>query len=191
MIKQETRIIQLLTAAFADETLRNAYYAVAQEKKFKKGTLLLEQGKVCRYCYNIVSGLVRGFYLKDGRDITTAFCFADDTVFSVESATLQTPCPESFEVLEESVIEVISFPDLLDLRERFPVIEKVWTLSMEAYAIWLEERLYSLQFSSAKERYGQLLEKYPHIIRNAPLMHIASYLGITLETLSRIRAQGT
>lgn len=186
---QEALIAELLTVAFREEEIRNAYYEVATEKIFRKGELLLEQGKICRYSYNIISGLVRGYYLKDGREVTTAFCFADDTVLSLESATRQTPSPETFEVLEDSVIEVISIEGLQQLRERFPVIEKVWTLSMEAYAIWLEERIYSLQFSTAKERYHRLLERYPEIVQQARLTHIASYLGITLETLSRIRAQ--
>ncbi|MEC5146123.1 Crp/Fnr family transcriptional regulator [Chitinophaga sp. 212800010-3] len=186
---QEALIAKLLTVAFREEEIRNAYYEVATEKIFRKGELLLEQGKICRYSYNIISGLVRGYYLKNGREVTTAFCFADDTVLSLESATRQTPSPETFEVLEDSVIEVISIEGLQQLRERFPVIEKVWTLSMEAYAIWLEERIYSLQFSTAKERYQRLLERYPEIVQQARLTHIASYLGITLETLSRIRAQ--
>ncbi|NSL85749.1 Crp/Fnr family transcriptional regulator [Chitinophaga solisilvae] len=189
MKQQEGEIARLLAAAFQDEALYNAYYQVAEERVFRRGEVLLEQGKVCRHCYNIISGLVRVFYLKDGKDITTAFCFADDTVFSIESATRQTPCPETYEVLEDSVIEVIAFEDLNRLRQEFPVLEKVWTLSMEAYAIWLEERVYSMQFCSARERYQQLLQKYPEIILQARLTHIASYLGITLETLSRIRAQ--
>lgn len=187
---QEAIIEELLTVAFQDETLRNAYYEVAQEKMFKKGDLLLEQGKICRYCYTLLSGAVRGFYLKDGREITTSFCFTSDVVLSLESATRLTPSPESFEVLEDSLVEVVSVEKLGELRQQFPVLEKVWTLSMEAYAIWLEERLASLQFATAKERYDQLLERYPQIVRNVQLSHIASYLGITLETLSRIRSKG-
>ncbi|WP_212005694.1 Crp/Fnr family transcriptional regulator [Chitinophaga sp. HK235] len=186
---QEAEIVQLLTTAFQDETVHNAYYEAAQEKAFKKGDLLLEQGQICRYSYEILSGSVRGYYLKDGREVTTAFCFAGDPVLSLESATRQTPSPETFEVLEDAVIEVVSIEKLLQLRRRFPVFEKVWTLSMEAYAIWLEERLASLQFATAKERYDQLVDRYPEIVRKAQLKHIASYLGITLETLSRIRAR--
>lgn len=187
---QEAVIEELLTTAFQDEALRNAYYEAAQEKMFRKGDLLLEQGQICRYCYTLLSGAVRGFYLKDGREVTTSFCFANDVVMSLESATRLTPSPESFEVLEDSLVEVVSVEKLTLLRTQFPVLEKVWTLSMEAYAIWLEERLASLQFATAKERYGQLLERYPEIVRKVQLSHIASYLGITLETLSRIRAKG-
>jgi len=186
---QEAQIVSLLTTAFQDETLKEAYYKVAQEQPFKKGTLLIEQGQVCRYCYNIITGAVRGFYIKDGREVTTSFCFDNDTVLSLDSATRKTPCLETFEVLEDAVIEVVSMEDLQLLRQQFPVIEQVWTLSMEAYAIWLEERLHSLQFRTAKERYQQLIMHYPQIVQKAQLTHIASYLGITLETLSRIRAQ--
>ncbi|QJB32654.1 Crp/Fnr family transcriptional regulator [Chitinophaga oryzae] len=187
---QEAIIEEILTAAFQDEALRDAYYEAAQEKKFKKGDLLLEQGQICRYTYILLSGAVRGFYLKDGREVTTSFCFAGDVVLSLESATRLTPSPESFEVLEDSLVEVVSVEKMARLRERFPVFEKVWTLSMEAYAIWLEERLASLQFATAKERYEQLVARYPEIVRQVQLGHIASYLGITLETLSRIRAKG-
>ncbi|MBC9931793.1 Crp/Fnr family transcriptional regulator [Chitinophaga qingshengii] len=190
MKHQEAIIAELLTTAFQDETLRNAYYEAVQQKQFKKGDILLQQGQVCRYSYSILSGVVRGYYIKDGRDITTSFNFADDMVMSLESATRQTPSPETFEVLEDTLVEEISVEKLMVLRERFPVLEKIWTLSAESYAIWLEERLASLQFATAKERYEQLLARYPEIVRKVQLSHIASYLGITLETLSRIRAKG-
>lgn len=190
MKRQEAIIEELLTTAFQDETLCNAYYEAVQQKRFKKGDMLLQQGQVCRYAYTILSGAVRGFYLRDGREITTSFNFTEDVVMSLESATRQTPSPETFEALEDTLVEEIAVEKLVVLRERFPVLEKIWTLSAEAYAVWLEERLASLQFATAKERYDQLLARYPEIIRKAQLSHIASYLGITLETLSRIRAKG-
>lgn len=185
---QEEQIRHLITEAFKDETLRSAYFKVASEKTFKKGERLIEQGQICRYSYNIVKGAVRGYYLKDGREVTTSFCFEGDPVFSLESATRKVPCKETFETLEDSVIEVLSFKDLFELREQFPAIEKIWTLSLEAYAIWLEERLHHLQFNSARERYELLLKKHPYIVRRIQLNYIASFLGISQETMSRIRS---
>ncbi|MCW3464384.1 Crp/Fnr family transcriptional regulator [Chitinophaga nivalis] len=186
---QEEEIKQLVLDAFQDEALYDAYVKVAEEKVFKKGELLIEQGRVCRFCYFIIKGAVRSYYAKDDKEITTSFCFEEDPVFSLESVTRQTPCPESFEALEDTVIEAVSFNDLLVLRQQFPAIERLWLLGVEAYAIWLEERLHSLQFNTAKERYQSLLQKYPYMIQRVQLRYIASYLGITLETLSRIRAQ--
>jgi CRP-like cAMP-binding protein len=186
---QEEDIKQLIITAFQEEALYNAYSKMAQEKMFKKGAHLIQKGQVCRYCYFLVKGVVRSYYVKDDKEVTTSFCFDDDPVFSLASVTRQIPCPESFEVLEDSLIEIVSFNDLLTLRKQFPAVEKIWSLGLEAYAIWLEERLHSLQFNTAKERYLLLLQRYPHIVQRLQLRYIASYLGITLETLSRIRGQ--
>ena len=184
---QEEQIRGLLVKSLKNSALLTAYSAFARKKAFKKGEHVREPGTVCRYCYFLISGIARGYYLRDGKEVTTSFCFEGDPVFSLESATRGVPAYETFEILEDAVMEMISFNDLFQLRQQFPEVEKMWLLSVEAYAIWLEERLYSLQFNDAKERYALLIKKYPYIIQRVQLGYIASYLGITKETLSRIR----
>jgi hypothetical protein len=82
---------------------------------------------------------------------------------------------------------MLSYNSLQEIYSRFPEAERTGRLIIENYYIHLEERVINLQFKSAKERYERLLERYPGIILRAPMGNIASYLGITQETLSRIR----
>jgi hypothetical protein len=79
--------------------------------------------------------------------------------------------------------------DFDKIMSKNPYIQKMKDILTSGYALLLEERLHSIQFCTAKERYNFMLEKYPHLIQQIPLTYIASYLGISLETLSRIRAK--
>jgi hypothetical protein len=91
--------------------------------------------------------------------------------------------------MEESEVTLLSYQTLQTLRATYREIEEIDRLSNDYYTIWLEGRIFSLQFHSAAERYADLLRNEPHLIQKVPLSYIASYLGITLETLSRIRAK--
>ncbi|MCZ8342741.1 MAG: Crp/Fnr family transcriptional regulator, partial [Leptospira sp.] len=92
------------------------------------------------------------------------------------------------EALEECELGEITYQDLNDLYEKFPAMNKLGRILTELYYIELEERAIHFQFKTAKERYEYFLKKYSHAFHRIPLAHIASFLGITKETLSRIRS---
>jgi CRP-like cAMP-binding protein len=92
-------------------------------------------------------------------------------------------------VLEDCELIQIPYSHLQQLYNDFPETERIGRILTENYYVKLEGRLMSLQFTSAKERYELLMTNNPSIIQRAPLGYIASYLGITQETLSRIRAK--
>jgi CRP-like cAMP-binding protein len=167
----------------------------AIQKKFEKrncvkGTCLHEAGKVARELYFIEKGLVRMFYHNDaGKDITYGYYTEGDFITVPESFYTQSPSKYHMEVLEDGIIYAITYDDLNQMLNDFPIMQRLENKTLQGFLLKAGERIVALQFQSAQERYDTLMENQPSIIRRAPLGTIASYLGITQETLSRIRAR--
>jgi CRP/FNR family transcriptional regulator, anaerobic regulatory protein len=159
------------------------------KKECPKNHLLLKEGKICRHLYFITQGCARSFYYKDGKEITSWFAFETDAVTSMYSFVSQKPSFENIEILEESVLYAISFDNLQKMYLEYPEFNLIGRLFTEKYYIELEERVMSLQFLTAKERYQKLLAQQPMLLQRVTLGQVASYLGITQETLSRIRGK--
>jgi CRP-like cAMP-binding protein len=130
---------------------------------------------------------LRGYYNLDGKAITHWFAFENDFVTSFHSFITKEPAVENIQLLEGSILWVLSKDNLDRLLLQYPEIEKLLRTAYEKYYIRLEERFVNAHFKTATERYEQLLQQTPHIIERVPLGYIASYLGISQETLSRIR----
>ncbi|HYE55243.1 MAG TPA: Crp/Fnr family transcriptional regulator [Chitinophagaceae bacterium] len=161
---------------------------------FKKITLpknefLVTEGKICRHLYFLQHGALRGYYNLDGREITYWFAFENDFVTSFHSFTTQQPSVENIQLLEGSVLWAITKDDLGSLLDNYHETERLLRIAYEKYYIRLEERFVNAQFKTASERYQSLLQQAPHLLERVPLGHIASYLGISQETLSRIRSR--
>ena len=154
-----------------------------------KNGFLVEAGKVCKHLYFLERGAVCGFYYLNGKRVTHWFAFENDFFTSFHSFITQQPAVENIQALEGSVMWAITKNDLTILLENFPEIERVLRLAYEKYYIRLEERFVNAQFKTAAERYEQLLQQTPHIAERVPLGYIASYLGVSQETLSRIRSR--
>jgi CRP-like cAMP-binding protein len=166
-----------------------AFHNMSQVQHFAKGDFLLKQDDVCRKSYWIIRGIARKYYLHDGKDITTELYFEDDLAVSFESYTLQKPSREYIQALTDISVAVTDYTLFQKMKQQFPKLTELDLTLTEYYAIWLEERLFEFHTLSASERYLNLLEKQPKIVQFVPLTYIASYLGISLETLSRIRAK--
>ena len=155
-----------------------------------KGTQLLSQGQTCKKLYFIEKGLSRSYYYNEkGKDVTVWFFSDNNVMVSVESFFQQKPSLYQMELLENSSLQVITYDDLQKLFEKYHSVERFGRLLSINLLTDLVEKLNAIQFQTAKERYAFLIKKYPDIAYRAPLGHIASYLGITQETLSRIRAE--
>lgn len=159
----------------------------ARHLELPKGEIVVREGQFSKKAYLIVKGCGRAYYLKDGKDISDWFSFENEFMAPIVSFFSEAPSPHYVEFVEDSVVLEFS-KDTLDLLcdkyhdfERF--ISKVVTETM----LGLCERLYTIQFNRAEERYKHLISIRPGVTERVPLTHIASYLGITLETLSRIR----
>jgi CRP-like cAMP-binding protein len=154
-----------------------------------KHEFLLTQGQVCRHLYFLEKGALRGFYNLDGKEITHWFGFEKDFVTSFHSFITQEAAVENIQLLEGSILWAISKETLTQLFNQYHEIERLMRIAYEKYYIRLEERFVNAQFKTASERYENLLQQTPHIIERVPLGYIASYLGISQETLSRIRSK--
>ena len=165
----------------------NALINCLEEKVFAKNDFLIKQGRVCTHFYFLQHGALRGFYHVNDKEITNWFAFENTFVSSFYSFTTQQPAVESIQFIEGSVLWGISRKRLIGLFDEFHEIERLVRIIYEAYYIRLEERYVNAQFKTAQELYNNLLKESPHILERVPLGYISSYLGITQETLSRIR----
>jgi len=140
-----------------------------------------------RNIYFVESGLLRSFYNEDGKDITLGFVREAGFISSKEALFLQKPSRSRIEALEPSVVNYLAFEKLQKFAESSISISRLMISVMGTLAINMEHRIYALQYMSAKERYQQMMEEAPDILLRAPLGMVASYLGMSQETLSRIR----
>lgn len=152
-----------------------------------KKAFLLREGKVCRNIYFIQKGLARCFYIKDDKEVSSWFMKEGDVIISVESFFTQQPSYENIQALEECELLCLNYDKLQLIFRDFPEFNYVGRVLTEKYYTLSEQRLYSLRMQRANERYAYLMNHYPELIQRVPSTFIASYLGITLETLSRIK----
>lgn len=154
-----------------------------------KGEVLLKEGETANRMYFVEKGLLFGRVNRDGRDVVNWFADEGDFVTSMYSFISRRPAHESIEALEECILQVISYDDLQTLYRRSPSFERLGRLLTETDYIHLEERALILQSSSAAERYRLFLEREPELYHRISLGLLSSYLGVSQETLSRIRAK--
>ena len=168
---------------------REAYQAASRREVLPKGYYLCRQGTTCRNVGLLQSGSARMYRLEGATEVTTAFLFAGDFATSFQSFYLQATSLSAIQLLEESEVTLLDYEALQRLKAAHPEIDRIDRLSNDYFTMWLEQRLFSLQFHSAPQPYEALLRQEPHLVQKVPLRYIASYLGITQETLSRIRAR--
>jgi CRP-like cAMP-binding protein len=132
--------------------------------------------------------VARIYYYKDGNDITESFSFEGDIVARIESLFSAKPSRKAIQVLEDSELVAINASQLFQLYNSFPEIERLFRKIFEAGYVQMVHRLEGIQFHTAEERYSALLDEAPGVLKRVPLKYIASYLGITQVSLSRIRA---
>ncbi len=162
---------------------------VFQTKKYQKGDIIRKPNLKTEYIYFLESGYARIFYPKSTKDIT--FFFLTENSFSLPIETIYFNEPTNFgiEVEVDATFQVFLFSDLKLLFEKIPSIRDIYERELARFIKKTGEKYFLLQFQTAQERYNTMLQKYPDILLHASLGHIASYLGITQETLSRIRTK--
>ncbi|PWJ44235.1 Crp/Fnr family transcriptional regulator [Sediminitomix flava] len=156
-------------------------------QSFKKGTILLSEGEIAKNCYAVIQGLVREYYYIDGVDKTTAFYTEGQPVNSFSSATNQTPSKHYWECAEDCILTVGSDSLINEMCELIPRLKEFILLEVEKNTGELQDRFATFMTSSHEERFENLMATNPSLINRVPQYQIASYLGVTPESLSRIK----
>lgn len=163
--------------------------AAFKQEFYPKGTILVQPDNFSQKVHFIEKGMIRTFYNKDGKDITHFFFDENTFILSLESLYFNKCEPYGREALENTTLRTIQFKEFNDL---FNEIEALKTLAFMVAIETLKQfsdRLFSLQFQTAEQRYKFMMDNYSNILSRVPLGDIASYLGITQQTLSVIRAK--
>lgn len=166
----------------------NAIEEISNPVFIKKNGELQPIGHTCKTIYFITKGVARIYYLKDGIDITESFAFENHIIARVESLFTGKPSRKAIQVLEDSELLAINAKSLFNLYNVFPEIERLFRRIFETAYVETVNRVESIQFHAAEERYKELLSTLPDVLKRVPLKYIASYLGITQVSLSRIRS---
>lgn len=158
-----------------------------KKQHFAKKDVILKKGRTATNIYFIEKGLVRCFYEKDGKEVSAWFMKEGDFIISVDSFFGQKPSNETIQALEDCTAYFISYQELMYMYVHFPEFNLTGRMLTEKYYMMCEQRIYSLRMQKAKERYDYLQNNNPELIQRISAQHIASYLGITMETLSRVK----
>ena len=156
--------------------------------KHSEGTKLIRTGERHNYFYLIVKGSVKTYYLKDTKQVCTWFAFENDIVATLTNVIEGNASTETVELLEDSEFIRFKTQSLRNLAKSNLAASHLVTELIAEHALCLEERHYLLQFMSSKERYEALIERVPQVSQKVSLTDIASFLGVSRETVSRIRA---
>jgi CRP-like cAMP-binding protein len=165
-------------------------YLISKEKTLPKGEVLIRQGQIVKKTFYVTSGCLRSYCIdKNGKEHTLLFAIKDwwisdfIAIHNNEFATLTVEC------LTESKVIEFNAKELDGIHARFPEFEPYQRHNLERHIVSLHKRILNQLQLSAVERYDLFLNQYPDIEQHTRNFHIASYLGITQQSLSRIRLE--
>jgi CRP-like cAMP-binding protein len=162
--------------------------SILKRKEVHKGEIILREGMIASDFYYIESGMLRQFYFKGKHDITEHFANEKQCAVCILSLFRQEPTRLIVEALENGVIYLIPYSKLLELTEKYSLLASFLRKMLEDSLCISQEKADSWRFETARERYNRFLTEFPQAAKRASINHIASYLLMTPESLSRVRA---
>jgi CRP-like cAMP-binding protein len=154
---------------------------------FAKGKLLLKAGQLCENIYFIKKGAVRGFIKEGQKDITTWITAENELVTSISSLDKRQPALENMQAIEDCDMLALSYANLQILYDKFPEFNIVIRKLLQQYYQDAEKRAFIARLTNAESKYRYFILNHSNLVNRIPLKYVASFLGITLETLSRVR----
>ncbi len=166
----------------------NIFLSAFQQWSVPKEHFLVREHEVCDYIFFIQKGIARIFYHKNRKEITEWIASDEQFFLSITSFFERSPSKLIIQTLEPAQVLGIHYNDLIRLASEHHEVETLFRKMMTASLILSQYRMDSIQFETAQQRYENLVKNQSQIIKRVPLSYIASFLGVTLETLSRIRS---
>jgi CRP-like cAMP-binding protein len=173
------------------DALVNDICSLVKVQTYRKGDRLLVPGKVSNYASFILEGLVKSFYTKDDgvTEVVTKFLYEETIITSIFSFYSRQPGNEYIVALEDTTVASLHYDSMQELLKNHPVFNAIIRVTTERYLFFLEVELSNMRKPLAEDRYQFFLKHFPHLLQRLALKDIASYLGMTMETLSRVRGR--
>ncbi len=167
---------------------RTILESVLVRRDLNRGEMLIHEKQISRHMVFVAKGMLRQYYFKNGKEVTEHFSYEGCILMCIESLLKQEPTKLVAESLEQSTVYLLPYDTLLKLTESVKEINIFYRKVLEYSLITSQIKADSWRFETASERYNLLMKTHPEVIKRAPLSYIASYLLMTPETLSRVRA---
>jgi len=187
MIEFEQYAIWLSQISYLSEEDLALFHNKLNIKKIKKNEYILTEGQVCKELGFIISGGFRVFYISNEKEANVEFAFENQFIMDYDSFITNKPSKYYIQALESSALISFNQEALITAYDKSKNWERFGRIVTGMFFKRAMQRLESFLFMTGEERYHLLLEKEPKVLERVPLFHIASYLGIERESLSRIR----
>lgn len=165
----------------------NAVVENMRLEKFKKGTVVLKEGQVCTKCFFVLKGCLRQYKIIDGEEKTTAFFFEEEAAVLYSSYLEKEPSAYYLSTIEDTILTTGTRIAETELHRKYPKLENLISTLLPYDFKKSQEHLELLSNYSPEQRYLNILKTRPEFLKRIPLHIIASYMGVTPESLSRIR----
>ena len=172
------------------EEEKEAFGAIVEERRVKRKSFIVQPGFVCKHQSHVVQGAFRSYFISpNGDEHTIAIAIDDWWISDFYSYTSQTPAYLYVEAMEDSEIQQIGYENVERICDEYPRFERFFRLVAQKAFAFSQKRALSNIGKSAEERYLEYAQMYPKIIQRVPQYVLASYLGMTPEFLSKVRAK--
>lgn len=187
MFDQVDNIVDSCISVTAEE--RRIFHSLLRFRRIKKRSFLLQEGDICNFDAFILKGCMRSFYAnKDGNEINLSFSIEGWWVSDLQSFTDQVPSELFIEALEDAELLMLDYRGKIELLDRVPKFERFFRLLLQRNLASLQCRWHASVSHSAEQRYISFMEMYPHIAQRVTQTHIAKYIGVSPEFLSKMRS---
>jgi CRP-like cAMP-binding protein len=187
-MKEEAIIKNISKHVSLNKEEKEYFISLLHYKKLAKGEILLNYGEICKQQYFVISGCLRNYSIDEyGKEHIMMFACTDWWTSDLYSYVTELPAENIIDALTDTEVFEIKKEDMEKVYERIPKFERFFRILFQNAMVNNYKRINSVMAIPAEDRYQAFIKQYPGIYKEIPLKHIASYLGISPEFLSKIR----